>query len=125
MANKYRNKSKEESKPKQSIFGKLQEVLKPSAAFTDGIPPQLVPKMVFVTFLGVLYIGNRHYSEKLVREIDHLEVQVEDLRADYTTTKSHYMTASKRSEVLEKVKRLGLEEAGKPPYKIVIDKGEF
>ena len=123
--NRYKSNSVNEDPNRPNVFGWLRNRLPLSNSFEDGVPSNLVPRLVFLTVLGVIYIGNRHYSEKLSREIDELEVTVEDLRADFTTIKANYMKASKRSEVLRKVKGLGLIEAEKPPYKIMIDKSEF
>ncbi len=75
--------------------------------------------------LSLFYIGNTHYAEKTVRRINHVQTEVEDLRADYTTMKSDLMFASKQSEVARKVKEFGLKESLTPPYKIVVEKGEY
>lgn len=75
--------------------------------------------------LGLFYIGNTHYAEKTVRKINHVQTKVEDLRADYTTMKSDLMFASKQSEVARKVKQFGLAESLNPPFKVVVEKGEY
>lgn len=107
------------------FFGWLDQKLNLDAVFGEGIPPVLLPRIIFMTFIGVLYIGNRHYAEKNVRVINKLERQVEDLRTDYTSLKSDYMLASKRSAVAKRVEVLGLEECNTPPFKISVKKGEF
>jgi hypothetical protein len=83
-----------------------------------------LPHVVYLTAIGIFYIGNSHYAEKTIRKIDRLQVEVEDLRADYTTLKAQTMFASKQSEVARSVKPLGLKESLKPPYKIKVKKGE-
>jgi hypothetical protein len=50
---------------------------------------------------------------------------VEDLRADFTTLKADVMFSSKQSEVARRVKPLGLKESVKPPYKIIVEDGEY
>ena len=45
--------------------------------------------------------------------------------ADYTTLKADLMFSSKQSEVARKVKPYGLKESLTPPYKIVVEKGEY
>jgi hypothetical protein len=75
--------------------------------------------------LCLLYIGNSHYAEKTIRRIDRTQSEVEDLRADFTTLKSDVMFASKQSEVARRVKSMGLEESLKPPFKVVVEKGEY
>ncbi len=108
-----------------SLFSWLQHKLSLEGLFDDGIPAKYIPKILFVTFLLVLYIGNNHYAEKTARKIEKLEAQVEELRASYTSLKSDYMYASQQSEVAKKVKKLGLEENEVPPYKIIVDKSEY
>ena len=88
--------------------------------FDQGIPLQFMPQLLFLAFLLIFYIGNKHFAEKTIRNINLLEGEVEDLRADYTTLKADYMFASKQSEVAKKVKRLQLVESKKPPFKIVL-----
>lgn len=75
--------------------------------------------------LGLFYISNTHYADKTVRRINELQAEVEDLRADYTTTKADLMFASKQSEVARKVSAFGLKESLKPPYKIVVNEDEY
>lgn len=108
-----------------SVFSGLEKKLKLETYFEEGFPVHQVPKIAFVMFLCLFYIGNTHYAEKTVRKINHVQAEVEDLRADYTTMKSDMMYASKQSEVARKVKQFGLEESLEPPHKIVVEKGEY
>lgn len=75
--------------------------------------------------LSLMYISNTHYAEKTTREINKAQSVVEDLRADFTTRKADVMFAGKQSEVARRVKTLGLRESSKPPYKIIVEKGEY
>ena len=81
-----------------------------------------IPHVVFLAFIGIFYIGNTHYAERTMRKIEVLEVEVEELRADYTSLKADYMFSSKQSEVAKKVKGIGLEESKTPPNKIIIER---
>ncbi len=109
----------------RSIFARIEEALKIPVVFDSGVPVKYVPYVLFLTALGLFYIGNTHYAEKTVRKIDRLKVEVEDLRADYTTLKSDYMFASKQSEVAKSVKKSGIVESVRPPFKIVVKEGEY
>lgn len=104
-----------------TLFSGIESRLKLENYFEEGFPVQYLPKILFVMFLGLLYISNTHYAEKTVRRIDQVQSEVEDLRADYTTLKSDLMFASKQSEVARKVKAMGLKESLKPPTKIVVE----
>lgn len=108
-----------------SVFSGIEKTLKLESYFEEGFPVHYLPKILFVLFLGLVYIGNTHYAEQTVRKINLLQVEVEDLRADYTTLKSDLMFSSKQSEVARKVKPFGLKESLTPPYKIVVEKGEY
>ncbi|MCG8390429.1 MAG: hypothetical protein MJA30_33075 [Cytophagales bacterium] len=111
-----------ENTSRGSIFSRVENVLKINGVFDYGLPVKYLPYVLFVTIVGIFYIGNTHYAEKNTRKIDRLKKEVEDLRADYTTLKADYMYASKQSEVARKVKKLGIEESLRPPEKIVIEK---
>lgn len=108
-----------------SVFSGIEKSLKLENYFEDGFPVHYLPKILFVLFLGLVYIGNTHYAEQTVRKINLMQVEVEDLRADYTTLKSDLMFGSKQSEVAKKVKSIGLKESLNPPYKVVVEKGEY
>jgi hypothetical protein len=118
-------KVKADGGAKKSVFSGFERKLKLESYFEEGFPVQYLPKILFAMFLGLLYIGNTHYSEKTVRKINNIQAEVEDLRADYTTMKADLMFASKQSEVARKVKSFDLKESLTPPYKIVVDKGEY
>jgi len=117
--NEARIKSSKEGK---SAFSGFEKRLKLESYFEEGFPVQYLPKILFVVFLGLIYISNTHYADKTTRTIDRMESEVEDLRADFTTLKADVMFASKQSEVARRVKPLGLEESLRPPFKIVVEK---
>lgn len=108
-----------------SVFSAIERKLRLEAYFEEGFPVHYLPKIFFVLVLGLVYIGNTHYAEETVREINRIQVEVEDLRADYTTLKADLMFSSKQSEVARKVKPLGLRESLNPPYKVVVKEGEY
>jgi hypothetical protein len=109
----------------KSMFSGLEKRLKLESYFEEGFPVQYLPKILFVVFLGLLYISNTHYADKATRAIENAQSEVEDLRADFTTLKADVMFASKQSEVARRVKFMGLEESLKPPFKVVVKKGEY
>jgi len=118
--NSFRVKNSQESKG-GGLFSYLQEKMSLNSVFEDGIPVNYLHKILFITALAIIYIANNHWTERMIRKIDKTQVEVEELRADYTTIKSAYMYASKQTEVARKVKKLGLEESHTPPNKIVDD----
>ena len=108
-----------------SVFSAIERKLKLESYFEEGFPVHYLPKILFVLVLGLIYIGNTHYAEQTVRKINLMQVEVEDLRADYTTLKADLMFSSKQSEVARKVKAFGLKESLIPPYKVVVEEGEY
>lgn len=108
-----------------SVFAWLESRLKPENYFEEGFPVKNLPKALFLMMLSLIYIGNTHYAEIAIRKINKVQAEVEDLRADYTTLKADLMFAGKQSEVARRVKVLGLKESSRPPYKILIEEGEY
>jgi hypothetical protein len=109
----------------KGAFAGLEKRMKLETYFEDGFPVKNIPKILFVMLIGLLYISNTHYADKTTREINKAQSEVEDLRADFTTLKSDMMFATKQSEVARRVKEIGLKESVKPPYKIIVEKGEY
>lgn len=105
----------------KSIYQRIEAVITLKELFGEGLPVQYLPKILFVSVVLLFYIGNAHFAEKKVRGIEKMKIEVEDIRADYTTLKADLMFASKQSEVARKVAVLGLEETHEPPTKIVIE----
>lgn len=106
---------------KSSFFGGLTRLLQINESYEEVIHVRFLPQIIFIAFLSVLYIANRHSAEKKVRAINQLEVQVEDLRADFTTLKASYMLASKQAEVAKRAKRIGLSENNGSPILISVE----
>ena len=124
--NKFKIEANSDSGSKgPGIFSGFEKKLKLENYLEEGFPVHNLPKMIFIMALGIFYISNTHYAEKTIRKINHLQAEVEDMRADYTTMKSDLMFASKQSEVARKVQAYGINETLKPPYKVVVKKGEY
>lgn len=98
--------------------------------FTEGViskesATDMLPFIIFLAFLGLVYIGNRHFAENNIRDIDKLSREVKELSWDFKTLKADLMLKSTQTVVAEAVDTLGLKESVEPPKKIVIDKDEF
>ncbi len=114
--------------------GKKQRRRKKSAlrSFLDGtllankVVLEQLPLILFLTFLALIYIGNRYHAEKIVRDTNRLKKEIQELRAESISTSAELMYKSTKSQVLKAVeeKGLGLEESRVPPKKIVIGKKE-
>jgi len=124
-SNSYKKSQNPGSSSGRSFFSVLENVINVEKIFEKGLPIQFLMPILFSTVLCIFYIGNLHYAEKNIRKISKLRIQVEDLRADYTTLKADYMKNSKQSEVAKKASVLGLKESMDPPYKIIVGEDEF
>ena len=100
------------------LFRLINRFLRMDSSMSEVIHVRFLPQILFLAFLCLLYIGNRHYAEKKVRDINNLETEVEDLRADYTTLKAEFMYESKQSEVAKRAEELGLKESKESPVLI-------
>jgi len=97
-----------------------------TAFFTEGViskevATEMLPFVIYVAFLGMIYIANRHFAEKNVRDIDKLSKEVKEQSWDYKTLKSDLMLKSTQTEVAKRVDTLGLKELIEPPKKILIE----
>lgn len=113
--NTYKNTPKVEEKPassKKSI----------SIQFDNNLLLRLLPYIIYVAFFGIIYIANRHYTERMVRQITKLKADVEELRIDYTTLNSEFMQERNQDNILLQAERLKLGERNKTQYKIKLEK---
>ncbi len=85
----------------------------------------MLPFLLFISFIGIIYIGNRYYSEKNVFKMNAISNELKELRSEYITTKSELMFKSKQSEVAKAVAETGLKESVVPPKKIVVTNEEL
>ena len=81
---------------------------------------QNLPFLMFLVLLAILYIGNNHFGEKMIRRTHQMETQFKEIRWEYMSIKSELMFKSKQSHVAKLVSPLGLKELTEPPKKIVI-----
>lgn len=84
-----------------------------------------LPFVFYLTLLGILYIANGYNAEKLVRELDHVNDDLKELRSEYITIKSDLNYESKQSQVAEKTELFGVMESIVPPTKIMLSKKEI
>lgn len=131
MANRFREdieEEEEESGPEPELKQKAELPKNFFTTFlTEGFvskesATQLMPFIIFLAMLAMVYIANRHFAEKNIREISKLTVEVKELSWDFKTLKADLMLKSTQSEVAKQVDTLGLKEPIEPPTKIVIVK---
>ncbi|MDG2342073.1 MAG: FtsL-like putative cell division protein [Cytophagales bacterium] len=97
---------------------KIEEAIK---SLNIELPSSLnldIYKIFYLLFFLIIYISNQHSVEKQIREINKLEKEVEELRTDYVTLNNNYMFSRKESEILKRVKEIGLVNSKLPPERI-------
>ncbi|MEJ7778820.1 MAG: FtsL-like putative cell division protein [Daejeonella sp.] len=134
MSNQFRNETTEGEVEREAQPETSEKVELPKNFFTlmltEGVISKeaataMLPFIIFVAFLGMIYIGNRHFAENNIRDIDKLSREVKELSWDFKTLKADLMLKSTQTEVAGEVDTLGLKEPVEPPKKIVISEGEF
>jgi len=81
-----------------------------------------LPFVCYLVLLGVIYISNAHASEKAVRKIEALKQEVKDTKWRATNLRQEVMHGSIQSQIEEKVEKIGLVPAIRPPYKIITER---
>lgn len=76
---------------------------------------------IFIAIIGLLYIWNAHYAEKLAREEGELKTEIKELRSEYMTLNARLSVARQQTSLEEVVDSLGLEPLKQPPFKIYRD----
>lgn len=135
MNNQFKNEISEEDEVEREVQPEPREKAELprnffTLMFTEGViskeaATDMLPFIIFIAFLGMIYIGNRHFAENNIRDIDRLGKEVKELSWDYKTLKADLMMKSTQTEVAKEVDTLGLMEPVEPPKKIVIAVGEF
>jgi hypothetical protein len=123
--NTFKKKIKKRTSPKsqgKNIFTLIEEKLNVRGILGEGIPVKFVPPFLYVALLALIYIWSNHRAENLIRKIEVMQREVEDMRADVTTLEAEYMLSSKQSEVAKKIAPLGIVELNEPPIKIKVSK---
>ncbi len=131
MSNRFRSEIIEEEEPEIRLKEEKSELPRNffTAFFTNGVMTKeaataMLPFIIFLAFLGMIYIANRHMAEKNIRSIDKLNKEVKELSWDYKTLKADLMRMSTQTEVAKQVDTLGLKEPIAPPTKIIVEASE-
>ena len=78
--------------------------------------------VLFIGFLGAVYINNSHQMEKKFSNMRKLEIEVANLKTEYKSRLSNYATYQKPSKIISIGKALGLSTSGSIPKKIIVKK---
>jgi cell division protein FtsL len=81
----------------------------------------LLPFLIYLTFIGLLYIFNSNYTNRTIISISKTKKQIEEQRFEYINTKSKLMLTTRQTEIAKRLKNSGLKESKTPPRKIIVD----
>ncbi|KAB7732133.1 hypothetical protein F5984_07950 [Rudanella paleaurantiibacter] len=88
-------------------------------------PIRNIDRILWITMLLIIYIGLTHNAERLVRRIQRAKIELDELRAQYTTLQADFMKSGKQSELSKRVAPLGLTDSQTPPRKLVVKPDEY
>jgi cell division protein FtsL len=83
-----------------------------------------LPFVLFLVFIGLVYISNRYHADMLRKKIEILRVETGELRSKAIFVSSELMKLSRQTEVADEASKKGLDlkESMEPPKKIVVKK---
>lgn len=79
----------------------------------------------FLGFLGLIYIANARYAEANVREIQHIQKELKELRWYFLALESENMFNSRKTEMADRLRREGLVVAPVKPKRIIVKKKAY
>lgn len=123
LLNKISRKPKEE-KESRSPDQKVIVSFLSGSFLTKNKVVEMLPYILFLGFLGIVYIANGYMAESAFMNIHKLNREVKELRSEYITIKSELNYKSKQSSIAAMVKDMGLHESVEPPKKIVMPEDE-
>lgn len=105
------NKVKDKTdKPSKNPFIRILEI----EFFSKADIQKWLPFVAYCTVLAFIYISNRIYAEKRIRQLNTLQKEVRNVQADYYTIKSSIENLTKPTEIARRVQHLGLKQNLKP-----------
>lgn len=130
MTNRLRTEIQEEEAEKELIVEEkpaqkeipdnfLTQFLSKGFITTDEATRAL-PFVLYLAFIGMVYIGNRHFAEKNIRDIDKLSKEVKELNWDYKVAKAELAFKSTLTEVAKRADTLGVRESVQPAQKLIV-----
>ncbi len=130
MTNRLRSEIEEEVVEKQLVVEEKRQVKEIPDNFltqffskgfvTTEEATNALPFVLYIAFLCMLYIANRHLAENTLRDIDKLNKEVKELTWDYKSAKAELAYKSTLSEVAKRTDTIGVKTSVEPPQKITI-----
>ena len=109
-----------EEKPAREIQDNLFTQFFSKGFITKETATGALPFIMYIAFLGMIYIGNMHLAEKTIRDIDDITKEVKERGWDYKTAKADMAFKSTLTEVAKRADTLGVRQSVEPPQKITV-----
>lgn len=86
-----------------------------------------LPFLLFVAFIGLVYIANGYLAESSVRKINRTQQQIKELRSEQISMKSELNNTIIESELMKIIQQrnMGLDESYDPPKKIILESSQL
>ncbi|MFP4470235.1 MAG: FtsL-like putative cell division protein [Bacteroidales bacterium] len=126
-ANTIKNVNREEKhgsrgkKAGRTIGRQLHNLLDGSFLNRDSVFAWM-PFIFFIALIGIVYIGNNHFAERKIREINRLNTEIKELGFDYLNMKSRVNEKTRASFLARELEKHGIKPLVEPPEKIFIKK---
>ncbi len=78
-----------------------------------------LPFILFLVLLAVIYIGNGHYADKVIRNTGKARAELKQLQYEFKVLKADVMYRSKESELVKAVEPLGLKRTDQPAVVLI------
>ncbi|HEX2900922.1 MAG TPA: FtsL-like putative cell division protein [Bacteroidia bacterium] len=88
------------------------------AAFGSKAVATYISYVLFVVFIGMVYIWNSHIAEKQVKEEARLRKEIADAKAEYKTMHARLSSGTRRQVIFSKVDSLGLRSTNTNVFKL-------
>ncbi len=116
--NNFSGKIKPSSATREKVGRTLVSVIGGTILTREWVLKQL-PFIIFLTFLGTIYIANIYAADRTIIAIEKNKKANEVFRYEHVLMKSKLMGASRRSEVIRRLENTGVKESLVPPVKLV------
>lgn len=94
--------------PRKGKKSLIRDILDGSILTREGFVSHL-SYFIFLTVLGLFYIGNRYHSEKILRHIIDENKQLKDARSESVLTSSKLMKWKNQSKIYDLVNKKDLK----------------
>jgi preprotein translocase subunit SecY len=104
----------------------IAAILSGSMLTQDSVVKHL-PYVLFLAFLGLVYIANGYMAESSVRQINKTQQEIKELRSEQISMKSELNNTIIESELKKIIddREMGLNESYDPPKKIVLSSSDL